>query len=349
MNSRLPTATIVELTGCDSVELVESVQSLWSGYGEILRIRLISGKESTPAIVKYICPPARPDHKYGWGSSLSHQRKLLSYENEVNWYQGPRQFCCRNRCRVPQLIATVDGSEHEFSQILILEDLDAAGFDLRLQSVNEAQIEACLSWLAYFHALFFVDREAPEVVEPAVEYGLWPTGTYWHLQTRPEELKTMEAGPLKSAAPDIDAVLNGARFQTLVHGDAKLANFCFSSTDQVAAVDFQYVGGGCGIKDVAYFISSCLTESECQTREQDLLKIYFTHLEQALALRPENKTPFKWVEREWRQLYPFAWADFLRFLAGWSPGHWKIHRYSQSLTNQVLSQLSHGKHGPLGQ
>jgi Ser/Thr protein kinase RdoA (MazF antagonist) len=60
----------------------------------------------------------------------------------------------------------------------------------------------------------------------------------------------------------IDQVLNNCSYQTIVHGDAKLANFCFSKEGAVSAVDFQYVGGGCGMKDVAYFLGSCLTGKE---------------------------------------------------------------------------------------
>ena len=57
-------------------------------------------------------------------------------------------------------------------------------------------------------------------------------------------------------APELDRRLRAARFQTLVHGDAKPANFCFDARrGAVAAVDFQYVGGGCGMKDVAYLLS----------------------------------------------------------------------------------------------
>ena len=58
-----------------------------------------------------------------------------------------------------------------------------------------------------------------------------------------------------------------------------MANFCFSeSRDKVAAVDFQYVGGGCGMKDLTYFVGSCLDESACEQREGDILNRYFQSL-----------------------------------------------------------------------
>ena len=73
--------------------------------------------------------------------------------------------------------------------------------------------------------------------------GLWPVGTFWHLATRPDELEEMDDLKLKQAAPIIDSKLNNCQFKTIVHGDAKPANFCFGQkTNSVAAVDFQYVG-----------------------------------------------------------------------------------------------------------
>jgi Ser/Thr protein kinase RdoA (MazF antagonist) len=149
----------------------------------------------------------------------------------------------------------------------------------------------------------------------------------------------MDEGELKQAAPVINRRLNEAPFRTLVHGDAKLANFCFSDDGtRVAAVDFQYVGGGCGMKDVAYFIGSCLDESECERREASLLDAYFSALKEALALQRPHIDAAD-VEAAWRPLYGLAWTDFYRFLLGWSPGHWKIHDYSERLAHEVVSQL----------
>jgi len=135
-------------------------------------------------------------------------------------------------------------------------------------------------------------------------------------------------------------LLNSAQYQTLIHGDAKVANFCFSADGQsVAAVDFQYVGGGCGMKDVAYFFGSCLSEDECEAWLDELLDEYFIVLRQALNAR-HHDINFDALESEWRQLFPVAWVDFHRFLLGWMPNHWKVNDYSRRVTAQVLAQLA---------
>lgn len=323
--------SICRLLGASSVEVVERLQELWSGYGQILRVRLhgVPADGGSTAIAKYVRTPDQVDHPRGWSSSRSHERKLRSYRVEQAWY---REWAarCDEECRVARLLMhdEVDGEV-----LILLEDLDAAGFPERLGSVGPGEIAACLRWLAYFHATFM----------GATPAGLWTTGTYWHLATRPDELEALEDPTLREAAPRLDALLNGATFQTLVHGDAKLANFCFApeaatSPRAVAAVDFQYVGGGCGVKDLAYFLGSCLDDAECEAFEAEHLDQYFTLLRSALAARQPDLDADA-VEREWRDLYPVAWTDFHRFLKGWSPGHWKIHSYSERLAREVVSRL----------
>ncbi len=315
---------MLETTGARAILDTQIVQSLWGGYGQILRCYL-DGAAQSSVIVKHVRWPDQRDHPYGWTSDLSHERKLQSYRVETTWYDRYAQRC-PDTCRVPGRLALETRADQV---IMVMEDLDASGFAGRRQRVNDAEIEACLTWLANFHATFLGVR--PE--------GLWPTGTYWHLATRPDEFDALDDGPLKAAAATIDRQLSDSPFQTLVHGDAKLANFCFSADgSQAAAVDFQYVGGGCGMKDVAYFISSCLDEDDSERLGPDLLDRYFDLLADALA-HVGRTVDFAALEEDWRALYPVAWTDFYRFLQGWSPGHWKLHRYSERLAREVLAAL----------
>lgn len=305
------------------VEL-EAVQSLWSGYGQILRCHLEGGPHPS-VIVKHVRWPSERTHPRGWTTDISHERKVESYRVETAWYEHHAERC-PDRCRVPQRLAIETRSDEV---IMVMEDLDAAGFPGRRTHVGDAELEACLAWLAAFHATFML--ETPE--------RLWPTGTYWHLATRPDELEVLDDGPLKAAAATIDQRLAEGQFRTFVHGDAKLANFCFRADgSRAAAVDFQYVGGGCGMKDVAYFISSCLDEHESDAMAPTLLDRYFELLRIELA-RSRKDVDADALEVEWRSLYPLAWTDFTRFLQGWSPGHWKLHGYSARLAREVLESL----------
>ena len=315
---------VLRPTGAKSITGTEIVQTLWSGYGQIVRCHL-DGAAQSSVIVKHVRFPDQRDHPYGWTSDLSHERKLHSYRVETQWYDK-YAFECPEQCRVPKQLAL---EVQDDGVIIVLEDLDASGFPGRRSDADASEIDACLAWLANFHATFLGERPA----------GLWDTGTYWHLATRPDEFDALEDGPLKAAASTIDRQLASSPFHTFVHGDAKLANFCFSDDGtHVAAVDFQYVGAGCGMKDVAYFISSCLDEDESEALAPDLLDRYFELLRDALV-RSGKDVDFVALEADWRALYPVAWTDFYRFLQGWSPGHWKLNRYSERLACEVLETL----------
>ncbi len=312
---------ILRATGAETARPLARIQGLWSGYGDIVRYGL-TGSDRLSVVVKHV---KLSNHGRHAADKVSHRRKVRSYQVETAWYLDWSRFCAAD-CRVPACLgADTFGDE----VVIVLEDLDAAGFPRRCSAAGAEQIRACLNWLANFHATFIGEQAK----------GLWPTGTYWHLQTRPDELLALKDSALKSAAPAIDRKLRDSPYQTFVHGDAKLANFCFSQDGRaVAAVDFQYVGGGCGIKDVAYFIDSCLDGDECRRRESELLDLYFQALRQALCAK-QKAVDADAVAQDWRALYPFAWTDFHRFLKGWSPGHWPGDSYSEYLAGQVLAQL----------
>ena len=316
---------ILETTGAQAIVSSEVIQELWSGYGQILRLELDQGPRKT-VVVKYVTMPQDKRHPRGWNSNLSHERKVFSYQVETEWYQSWSSRC-DSRCRIPGFLDFARDGENV---LLVLEDLNSSGFPVRLTSLDWQQVAMCLEWLAEFHATFM--GEKPE--------GLWETGTYWHLATRPDELKILDDEPLKNAASAIDQILNKATFQTFVHGDAKLANFWFSEHgDAVSALDFQYIGASCGMKDVAYFLGSCLSETECEKNEEALLETYFNFLSAALERRqPDLDTTA--VIAEWRKLFPVAWTDFHRFLKGWCPGHWKINSYSEQVAREVIASIS---------
>jgi len=272
----------------------EVLQSLWGGYGQILRRRDSEGSR----IVKDIrWPPGRNDP--------SHRRKLRSYQVEAHWY---RHWASQvpDSCRIASCLGI--GSRPD-GMILELEDLDAAGFHRRSSRLGHDDLEAALSWLARFHAAFM--GTAPE--------GLWKEGSYWHLATRKQELESMPKGPLREAASDLDQRLSRVRFRTIVHGDAKPDNFCLGRPGQLAMVDFQYVGGGCGMRDLAYLLDCHLDDTIDDASAAPLLDAYFTAFRSAL---PQEQAPLAdQIEAEWRALFPVAWLDFQRFLQGWNPAY----------------------------
>ena len=330
---------VASCTGSADFVAGELVQSLWSGYGEIRRVNPGDGDAATGAsasvIAKWIDPPVQAAHPRGWSTPRSHQRKLTSYEVEKIWYRDFAKLCPVD-AQVPSCLGHW---QQKRQQLLLLSDLDS-NYPLRFESLGQyanTGIESCLKWLASFHANFMGNTGE----------GLWPVGTYWYLATRPDEYDVMEDGPVKEAAEWLDKRLSDCPYQTLVHGDAKVANFCFSQRgEQVAAVDFQYVGGGVGIRDVVYLLSSCLDEEVLFTESEHYLDTYFEHLHIALENSQTDSSANHSAEnvcKAWRELYAVAWTDFYRFLLGWMPDHPKTHRYTKEMSEQAIAEYKNSQ------
>ncbi len=353
---------------CDHVSLGKQIQSLWSGYGEIVKFSLMNNisepHSDLSVIVKWVKLPDSIDHPRGWQSDLAHRRKLTSYQVEMNVYHMLNRVTklpdWLDSIRVPHCFHGYYDEANQ-QQVLVLEDLDMSGFPLRYLALTPIQTQPCIQWLARFHAYFLQDtherEELPQHLESKLPLdnsrsyaqglskplGLWPIGSYWHLATRPDEWRAMPESKLKSKAAQLDEALNSLRFQTLIHGDAKVANFCFSKQSneqevEVAALDFQYTGKGCGMKDFVYFLGSCLTEVECDSHWENLLDLYFASLKEMLE-RLNSQIDREALECEWRFAFELAWADFQRFLEGWSPDHKKNTAFSRALTANALNKL----------
>lgn len=270
----------------------EFIQSLWGGYGRLVRRHTPDG----PVIVKDIRWPS------GDGDA-SHRRKLRSYRVEAHWYA---HWAARvpQECRIPGFLGVESNSD---DMALKLEDLDAAGFPRRSSRLRGDDLHGAIAWLAIFHAAFL----------GAVPVGLWEEGSYWHLGTRREEHAAMPQSRLRHLAPELDRRLRRCRFRTIVHGDAKPDNFCLASPGVVAMVDFQYVGGGCGMRDLAYLLDCVYDEAPEGRRTALALDGYFSVLRSRLRTDARLSSLADAVEAEWRELYPVAWTDYQRFLEGW--------------------------------
>lgn len=336
-----------------SVLAARPLGTLWAGYGTITEVET-DGEDAQTLIVKEVHPPA--------SSGVSHERKLRSYQVEAAFYErlGPR-LPADAACHVPRCLGVVStlhsagdsmhGSSGDSGKMqLVMSDL-RADFPRSCGSLDEAHTKAALSWLAAFHAACWG--------ADAAALGLWGEGCYWHLQTRLEELEEIggEWRALQAAAHELDRRLQQTPWRTLCHGDFKSANLQFSdsrSSPVCAAVDFQYCGGGSGLKDVAYLLASSASPSLLQGGgEEALLRFYHAELIERLralaasgsgnggapvgcpskAAQAVESYTFEALQADWR----LAVCDYVRFMAGW--GFWGNSSWASARARECLTQL----------
>ena len=133
-------AIIREATGAREVSQIEVIQNLWSGYGKIVRCGL-KGTDMKTVVVKHVRLPEQDHHPRGWNTDLSHERKIKSYQVETAWYDHWSNHCDDN-CRIPSCLAL---ESHDDEVLMVLEDLDDAGFPGRKNAVTLDELKAELA------------------------------------------------------------------------------------------------------------------------------------------------------------------------------------------------------------
>ena len=271
------------------------IARLWGGMGVIYRV---STKEGD-FVLKYMDPrvPSQP--------SIGDQRKLDSYVVEAAFYKNYSQSLLEKGVGLARCLHVEQEGNKTIICLSVLEN-----------APNDDYYELTIEWLAHFHATTW-QQDCP---------GLQEVGTYWHLGTRPQEWQGMSnsnkglEGRLKRAAPAIDLWLKDSPIQSWVHGDAKDANVMWNGNG-VAMCDFQYVGRGCPLQDLCYFLCS-----NGVADDEQYVDLYYDKLcSKLLDVAPPNRHDFD-VALE------LSYCDYLRFMYGW--GQW-----GSDITKRVMKTL----------
>ena len=149
-------------------------------------------------------------------------------------------------------------------------------------------------------------------MEGNTDEGIWEEGCYWYLRARKVEYEKLTE-PWKRIARVVDDRIQKipAKFKTVVHGDLKCANMVFSNDEKCAFYDFQYVGGGPGVRDLAKFMVSSVDNVE--KHEEEYLAFYFGELKSLLSESGKGKDYSFEIMIEH---YELCFVDYYRFLLG---------------------------------
>jgi hypothetical protein len=209
-----------------------------------------------------------------------------AYEKEVRFYT---ELADSVGIRTPRcLFAAVEPESGDF--VMLLEDLRPAvqGDQLAGCSVDQAALAlrevSCLHaprWgdpgLEQFSFLTPASAETAQILQ-AIYKALWPG-----FRERYADSLSTDAMDLAQRLGDRLAgwVLSSTAPRCLVHGDYRLDNMLFGSEAggyPLAVVDWQTLGLGAALADVAYFMGASLLPEDRRTNEETLVREYHDRL-----------------------------------------------------------------------
>ncbi|KAI4607094.1 hypothetical protein J4E80_009825 [Alternaria sp. BMP 0032] len=325
------------------LQSLQTIQSLWAGYGEICRVfaNPIGSPDSTKSyVLKLVNPPPTK------ASDEGHTRKILSYQIEQYFYshlapQMPASL------PVAECVASINKHITDGTSMtaMLLSDLKqqypVAGEKRDVLTATQAY--AALDWLSGFHGFWWTrvkSLDSASLVLPPLEevqrYGqassnksVWLNGGYTYLATRRKEYNTLAKDydaewnePLTDwvdgedlSISEIAAAFLSPKaagrspieaYQTLIHGDVKSENmFTSKSGEEVAFYDFQYTGLGLGVCDLAKFFTCSVPLS---------MLVADSHIPRELPMQEGEK---QLLQRYWERLretgkQQYNWSIFVR-------------------------------------
>lgn len=252
-------------------------------YGQVVRLKLTYDPPESvgPRTMIAKCSSSNPDMR-------QRPNTKASYKREVRFYQEAAQ-------ESPLPIPTCYYADVDMESgwhILLLEDLAHAHSSSRTRGCSQTEARIAIHQIARFHAYWWEN--------PRLGKFKWPAGTeipgdaelaHFRKQLWPAFLKRVSI-PLPDEVMGIGELLGECKGriarhlftkkpETLIHADYHLENMMFGTAREAAffVVDWQFVKRGCGIWDVAYFLSQNLAPEDRQAIEMNLLHDYLRILD----------------------------------------------------------------------
>lgn len=294
---------------------MDDICSLWKGYGHVYHIEATDcDNVRRDVIIKHVDIPTTS----GSVESLSedHLRKVHSYAVESVFYKELSECMIESGVNVPRMYC-VEGEigSQGGTMSIAMEDVRNLGphYQRKANVLDMEEGKALLDWLARFHA---VNWKA--VPTEGGTMGLWSEGSFWQLDSRTTEFGQIEDDwrMLHTIGQYVHEQLQRSSFRTVIHGDAKSANFFFyktgGATVSIAGYDFQYCGFADGMRDVAYVLCCSIQPDLVEAFEEELLM----HYHQALLAHLEQLHAEEYTFDQLQKHFDLCVVDLARFMSG---------------------------------
>ncbi len=264
-----------------SMEMIGEGQAF---TGQIARLSLNYDidEESAPKSLIAKFPASDPNLRTIWN-------RYHLYEREIRFY---KEIAKGIDLRIPRCYyGDLDIEAGE--SVLILEDITKARVGDNVTGCSFEDAELTFRSLGKFHAAWW---ESPQLDDigwiPAFNHGAdYVQGLYqqsWgpFLDKFGNQVHDsfLELGAWlgRNVANIRNRLAESPR--TLIHGDLRLDNLLFSSSENgtsLIVIDWQFIGRGRSVSDIAYFLVFCLPPEQRRGMEKSLLKIYHSVLIEA--------------------------------------------------------------------